>query len=333
MKKVIVLIAVLGFYCTSHAQDPHYTQLFGTPLLLSPTLTGLSNYEGELTLQYRNERNTLDAPFQTVSLTYERSFPVSNRNSFVGVGLSLLNDQAGNIYLRNTQLQLAVAYHEGIGEHSFLSAGVQLGGGQNSARGPFQTTDVFVPRFFGSDVENISLLSDQNQNYVDLGAGVAYTYTNNGTFINVGVSGLHLNTPEASFQEANDETLEAKIVGHANVEIPFKERFAFIIRGAYISQNNNDQINVGGLIKYYLNDDPQFDPDEDVFVTLGVMFRENEAFAPILKWHQRRVGIGISFDIYNGQNELATSTNNSFEMVVHLSMNEPVSDHYIPPFH
>ena len=174
MKKVVVLLVFAFYMVVLTAQDPHYTQLFGTPLLLSPTLTGLSNYTGELTLQYRNERNTIDAPFQTVSLTYERSFPVSNRNSYIGLGVSLLNDQAGNIYLRNTQLQLAVAYHEGIGEHSFLSAGLQIGGGQNAARGPFSTTDVFISRFFGGNIENISLLSDQTQNYFDFGVDPIY---------------------------------------------------------------------------------------------------------------------------------------------------------------
>lgn len=333
MKKIILFIILCWFGGTVEAQDPHYSQLYSTPILLSPALTGLTNCQGRFALQYRNQWGTVAVPFETVSASYEQAFlQDSESGSFFGVGLTLLNDQSGSVQLRNTQVQLSAAYHQTVGENSFLSGGLQVGGGQNNVNGPFSYDNQFNGRFFDMTVPSGEVLSNQTIYYLDISGGLSYSYNNQRTSVNVGVAGFHLNEPDISFAEGAGQLMQPKVVMHSNMEFPMNDVFSLIVRGAYIMQGNFNQMNAGLLIKYDLGATSRFTGGSDSFVSLGAIARFGDAIIPVVKWQRNQLGVGISYDFNISELITASNANGGFELAISYNIGDCTQSFYCPTF-
>lgn len=75
MRKLILIGLMLsGFIIDAHAQDPHFSQFFASPLTLNPALTG--KFDGNLraTGNYRNQWPTINRAFTTTTVSVD--FPI-----------------------------------------------------------------------------------------------------------------------------------------------------------------------------------------------------------------------------------------------------------------
>ncbi len=334
MKKFILCLVLCGLILSLKAQDPHYSQLYATPVLLNPAMTGLTNCNGRIALQYRNQWGSVAVPFETVTASYEQAFlQDSESGSFFGAGLVLLNDQSGTVNLRNTQAQLSVAYHQILGESSFLSGGVQVGGGQNNVNGPFTYDNQFNGRFFDLTTPSGEALLNQTIYYFDLSAGLSYMYNgNDGTSVNIGISGFHLNTPDISFVEGGDQDMNEKLIIHSNLEFPVSDAFSLIVRGVYINQGRFSQVNAGLLLKYDLGGNYRYTSTYDSFITIGAVARFGDAIVPVVKWQRNQLGVGFSYDVNVSELVTASNSNGGFELAVSYNVGNCTERFYCPTF-
>ena len=134
MKKAIlkysILLAFIFFVKNNcEGQDIHFSQFSETPLLRNPALAGI--FTGDLRFQavYRNQWNSVTAPYQTGSLNGEFKMPVGNKDDFLTIGGQILYDRAGTIALSATHLLPVLNFHKSLSSerNMYLSAGF-LGG-------------------------------------------------------------------------------------------------------------------------------------------------------------------------------------------------------------
>ncbi len=101
MKKLAVIIYVVGLFSWANGQDPQFTQFYANPLYLAPSFAGATEQD-RITSVYRNQWPALPKAFVTYSFSYDHFF--ENFNS--GVGVLLMRDVAGsgNLGLLNAGL-------------------------------------------------------------------------------------------------------------------------------------------------------------------------------------------------------------------------------------
>src|SRR3954470_1548248 len=104
MKKIKYVSALLVFTLSGvivRAQDIHFSQLYETPLLISPANTGFYNGYFRAIANYRNQWASMNNAFQTMGLSLDGGlFRSRKRPAFMGIGFTVFNDQAGAAKLR-----------------------------------------------------------------------------------------------------------------------------------------------------------------------------------------------------------------------------------------
>ena len=102
MKKIFVLAAiVLAAVVESSAQDTKFSQYYTLMPAINPASTGAFGGDYRFLLDYRRSSYSASlSPFSTVYASYDQGIAKyrsdgNERQSFFGLGLSLLNDKAG----------------------------------------------------------------------------------------------------------------------------------------------------------------------------------------------------------------------------------------------
>lgn len=104
-------------------QDAQYTQYMFNTLSVNPAYAGS---RGQLSFAglYRSQWAGLEGSPET--LTFNVHSPI--RNSRVGYGISVVNDNIGNGVVQETYLDLALSYTIDVSEEAKMSFGVKMGG-------------------------------------------------------------------------------------------------------------------------------------------------------------------------------------------------------------
>ena len=83
----------------AHAQDPEFSQFYSNPLLLNPAFAGTARGP-RVVMSHRNQWPSMSGAFVTQAVGYDQHF-----NSISGgLGLVLMNDQAGQNTLTTTRI-------------------------------------------------------------------------------------------------------------------------------------------------------------------------------------------------------------------------------------
>src|ERR1700712_2629937 len=110
MKKVfLVLFLTWLFIPLTWSQDINFSQFYELPLLRNPALSGLFTGDIRVTAAYRTQWASVTVPYQTQSLAGELKFAVSPVD-YLGVGLQITNDVAGDSKLGRTAILPALTF-------------------------------------------------------------------------------------------------------------------------------------------------------------------------------------------------------------------------------
>ena len=299
MKQAIFTFLFLICVLELVAQDGHYSQQYNTPTLINPALTNFTNCGGRISAQGRSQWASVAEPFQTMSFTYEQGFLQEStvlNGSFFGVGLTLHGDEAGNAILRNAQAQLSLAYHQIVSENSYLSFGVQSGMVSNWVKTTFVYDNQFNGRFFDPTLPSGEVVPEGNITYLDMSAGLAFSYKAANSSVNFGAAAFHLNQPNTSFIGNSQQTLNTRLVFHGNFDFALNDAFSFVGRAVFSSQGSSGQTLLGALVRYDLSAGSRFTSDGSAYLSAGAYFRLNDAVIGVVKLQWNRLGLGLSYD-------------------------------------
>lgn len=124
-KSLLVTFVLIGVFCeTAKAQqDAQYTQYMYNTMSVNPAYAGS---RGQLSIAglYRSQWVGLDGSPKT--FTFNLHSPI--RNSNIGYGLSIVNDQIGERTVQETYIDGLISYTVDVSEKGKLSFGLKLGG-------------------------------------------------------------------------------------------------------------------------------------------------------------------------------------------------------------
>jgi len=217
----LILLCAMGILTAQllQAQDPMFSQFYASPLQINPAFAGVT-IAPRLTLNYRNQWGQIEGGYETYAATYEQS--LADLNS--GIGLILMADDAMDGVYKTNRVSGVYGYELKINRNSFIKFGIEAG---------LIRTSVDWDRLrFGDQIDPLNGFEDPqgnptqsaelrpqnlNKTIFDVGAGVlVFTEKYYG-----GVSVKHLNNPDESLLEINDNLgagLPLRFIAHGGAE-------------------------------------------------------------------------------------------------------------------
>ena len=249
---IIVLLTILSTTIVSAQQDAQYTQYMYNTMSVNPAYAG-SRGQLSVAALYRSQWVGLDgAP---TSQTLNLHSPI--RNSKLGYGISIVNDEIGNGVVQETFFDAVLSYTVDVSREGKLSFGLKAGG--NLLNLDFQGLRNF-------DVEPVNQDNIENKFSPNVGVGVYY-HTNS---FYAGLSApnlLETNHFDNSQQDSND------------VQFLSKERINFyFITGYVLDLNGNLKFKPAILTKVVGGAPLQVD------LSASFLFNEKFSFGAAYRW-------------------------------------------------
>lgn len=278
MKKIISIFALSAFSAVScFAQGLHFSQYYNAPMLLNPANTGfIQSNDWRAGMNFRNQWATVPVPYSTFSTFADFSLMKDKwETSWLGTGLAVWRDVAGNGNLALTKAQANLAYHILISDRSSLSLGMGAAYNQRSVDISKLTFDVQWDEFnFNQNVSNQENFTRQKSTFLDLSAGMNYSFYNNDNFyIKISAGASHINQPiETFYGESNKRGLRP--IG--NLEIVYKASDRLMISPSvyYTRQKKASELVFGSLFNINTESGVSLLSNE---IILGAFMRSKDA--------------------------------------------------------
>lgn len=296
MKKIVLKLSLLlAIVTASQAQDLHFSQFYNSPLLLNTANTGLIDNNWRACLNYRNQWGTTPIPFNTSSLSADFGLMRDKwETSWIGTGLAVWRDVAGDGNLALTKVQANLAYHLMVSDRSTLSAG--LGGAycQRSVDVSKLTFDVQWDEFaFNKNVSNQETFNTQKTSFWDLSAGMNFSYFNDDNlYFKIGIAGLHINQPNETFMGMSNKKGFRPL---ANIEVTYKASDAVLVTPSfyYTRERKASELVAGTLFNINTNGDLGLFSNQFI---IGAFYRNKDAVIATAGYKIKNGTFMLSYD-------------------------------------
>lgn len=282
----------------AHAQDPHFTQFFVSPLTLNPALTGLFSGDIRFAANYRSQWSSISTPFVTSTFSGDMGILKNTipYNDIWGAGLLVLYDQTGGGGLKSNYIGLSTAYHKGLDAEGSktLAVGVQVAWEQKRLN---YTSLLFEKQLtnlgFDPTVPNGENFTNSSLSYPDYNIGVLYN-ASMGKYGNMyaGASYYHLSQPNESFLGEN-YPLHSRLTLHGGGGFAPTDLTRVYLSGLFMQQSGATELDFGGAFGFVINKQPM---DANVFY-IGSWYRWNDAINPYVGLEINDFHVGVSYDI------------------------------------
>jgi type IX secretion system PorP/SprF family membrane protein len=306
MRKLVILSGILLLSFFLQAQDPHFSQFFSSPLTLNPAFTGKFDGQVRLAANHRDQWPSIPKAYVTTSASVDFSIlkdKIPDGDVF-GIGISGLSDQSADAALKLNYGSLSMSYHKSFDENGYNTIGAGFQATYSSALLDF-TKLTFEDQltqngFTGTTSETLS--NGNNQNYIDVNAGVLYSGSSNG--INnyyLGASVYHINRPNLSFID-KVWNLSPRLTVHGGGSFPVTDILTLNASAIHQVQNKASETLIGAALSANVNNDKE-NPSS---VYVGSWIRFKDAIIPYIGIEIGGLRIGASYDINTSSLKAAT---------------------------
>ena len=262
IKRIIAIALLLISFSNLNAQDIHFSQFYNSPLTLNPANTGVFPGGMRFIANYKDQWGKVTTPFKTYGFSYDAGiFRQKWTNGYMGAGISLFNDKAGDSKMGLTQLNLSISCLRKLNKANSLAAGIQGGIAQRSvSTSSLEWGNQYNGLYYDSNLSSNEQSITQSFIYQDYSAGILWNYTkseiyttaNNHLTSNLGISLLHINKPHQTFLGESDQ-LYRKFVVHGGLNVGIKNsNMSFVPSFLTVFQGKSKEITLGTLVKYNL---------------------------------------------------------------------------------
>jgi type IX secretion system PorP/SprF family membrane protein len=312
-KNYLSVLLMLSLLVSSlKAQDIHFSQVYETPLFLSPANTGFFNGYTRAIANYRNQWAAMNNAFQTMAISIDGGlFKTKKHPAFMGIGFTVFRDQAGIAKMNKTTALLNVSGLVKIGRNSALSVG--LAGGTSASNANYQNL-TYASQFNGNYID--PTIYSQEIPYrqfttVDVAAGMAYEFArykkdadhDDALTFKLAFGAFHLNKPKQEFGAGSSYRLPVKMVySFTSVYDIVDTKFTITPTLVYTKQSKNSEVFTGTYFKYRLKTGTKVTgaKTQDA-IGFGLFYRVKDAIVPKFIVDLGDYSIALAYDAnYSG---------------------------------
>lgn len=310
MRKLILLVcAVISCAPLAWSQsDAHFSQFVNSPLELNPANAGLFQGKFRGVLNYRRQWENIGNAFQTIGASgdFQVARNVFDRD-FFGVGVNILQDQAGVSEWTNLNANLHISYTKIMDprDRHYVSLGFMTGFAQRSfALTSLRWNNQWTLEGFNTDLPNGEFNVGESATYLDLAGGVNYFYSNDRETFKAygGIAAFHLNQPDISLISGEDQLYTRYVINGGTQFFTGDESVSFFPNAVFMFQGPNNMLNFGGDVRFYLSRGTRMTGFlQESSIALGMYHRWGDAFIPTVKLNAGGFQLGISYDLTIGE--------------------------------
>lgn len=266
MKRLILpFLTILSLSIVS-AQDPQFSQFYGSPLTLNPALTGGFDGTYRVGIIYRDQwRKVLENPYQSYSAAVDLRFGVNEKRGrskdFAALGLLFFADKVTGLDFNTNQISLTGAYHKSLNPRNtqYLSVGLQGAINQRSLNyEDLYFTDQFngIDNYFGVTGE---ALPGNNFSFADFSVGLNYSVApKKGPGLFLGVAMHHFLSPSVSFYNDEEDNIEdnrllPKYSAQFSMQLPLGNKLQILPRALAAIQGPHFVANAGTSLRFLIS--------------------------------------------------------------------------------
>lgn len=308
----------------SFAQDIHFSQFYNSPLTLNPALAGSFNGDIRLQANYKAQWTGIPNAYKTFAAAYDMGILKDSKKGFLGLGLSMFNDKAGDSKMGITQAALSVSGNISLNGNNNLSGGLQGCFSQRSlSYSDLKWDNQYVNGGYSASQASGEIMASDEYSYGDFSAGLNWNYgkgnadsrSNDAIKINAGAAVYHINQPEQLFYDISNEKLYSKIALHAGSVIGIKNSSISIVPNfLFLKQGNTQEITVGTAIKHRVKETPNSKTTSTI--ALGGHYRLGDAMIINAQVEFSDYALGISYDLNTSALKNATAGNGGVEFAL-----------------
>jgi type IX secretion system PorP/SprF family membrane protein len=251
------IFSCLATVCS--AQYFQFSQYNFTPQRVNPATVAGSDY-ASLSFNYRNQAT--DGGFHLNSNMVNLSYPLLNKTGgrWSGIGLSLMDDRAGQSGIFNTQeIALSYAVNVNLAKFQSLSLGVKaLYQNRKMDLNGLYTGSQYIPdRGFDESISSGENLGMVRNDIMTFSAGLHWQQTDKkgNSIAYWDISFFDFNRPEDAFLEVTDK-LNSTLVGALGFRIYHEGNMSIYPEFLYTRSGSNNVLNAGAIIRCDLKSDP-----------------------------------------------------------------------------
>ena len=318
MKKYYILLIIFNISVVAvKAQDLTYSQFYEQPLLRNPALAGVFTGDIRVSMAFRDQWASVTVPFRTGSLSVEYKIPFATQNDFLTMGLEMVEDGAGDIRLKRTQLLPALNFHKSLSGNSDTYLSVAFMGGPVFTQ--FDPSQLIFGDQYRNDSYNSSNSTAQTvkasgYTYWDMTTGVSLStqFAEKGRMY-IGGSLAHFGKPTVTSVLGGDQSfLFPKLTFNIGVNSPSGDRARVIAFADYFTQHGNRQL-LGGFLYGLDVQDNYYEEKDPVTFYIGSFLRWGDALIPLVKLDFDHMSFGLSYDINISKLRAVSNSHGGFE--------------------
>ncbi|MFN0082939.1 MAG: PorP/SprF family type IX secretion system membrane protein [Ferruginibacter sp.] len=313
MRKILISVFIVAFSAAVHAQDPHFSQFFASPLTLNPAFTGKFDGQWRLAANHRDQWPSIPKAYVTTSGSFDFGVMKDKlpKGDVFGIGISGVSDASANDQLKLNFGSVSLSYHKALDEDGYNTIGAGFQGTYSSLtldEGKLTFEDMLRQNGF-TGARTDFLTNGNNQNYFDVNAGLLFSGSSNGTNnYYAGISVYHVNRPKVGFQDQN-YYLANRITLHGGGSLPVADALTFNASIIHQRQSKASETTLGGALAYNLNAN-EGNPSS---IYIGSWLRVNDALIPYVGLEVGGLRIGASYDVNVSSLKTATASRGGSE--------------------
>ncbi len=281
-KAILTTLTATTISAATEAQSIHLSQYYNAPMLITPANTGLMpDNDFRLGLNYRNQWSALPVPYNTFSGWGDLKIggnKENDHNNWLGLGLVIYSDKAGDGQLALTQIQGSIAYHLQMSTKSMLS----VGGSAATVRRSLDFNRLIFDRQWDGLSFNTGYATGEpggvlRDSYYTVAAGINFAYfPSENLYVKIGGGATNINKPLESFYNNNTDANVIKLRPSATIDVLARTGPIFIINPSayYTTQSGAAEIVAGTLIRTVLSGSSNGTPVQFIF---GGFYRVGDA--------------------------------------------------------
>lgn len=330
--KSVAFTGALLVCVLANAQDVHFSHMEFSPLTLNPALAG-ANSPMQGIVNYRSQWSSIAVPYSTIAASFDARFNENKRQKkgILAGGINFFNDQAGDLKVNTTNVNLNLAYHLILDKTSTLGLGIYTGYGQRSiSPDGGKWGSQYDGLSYNSGLSSGETFNNPSFGYVDAGAGILYSYKdgegymtqNKQRLVNWGFAVYHVNRPSFSFIQKEDEKMYMRMSGFINANIGIANTRGSILPGVYYHrQKSSQEIFYGLYYKYNLTEGSKVTGfNKPLSMYIGLFNRFKDAMVGKFMMEYDQFSAGFAYDInISGLTEVSRARG-GFELFLRYSM-------------
>lgn len=305
------------------SQDVHFSQFDETQLQLNPADAGVQ-HDVRVVTNYKNQWQSVGSPYKTFALSADARL-LKDKKHHLGLGVDFFSDKSGDANLKSNQVNLSLSGIITVGDHSVVSAGLMSGFAQRSITlDGLEWGNQYDGSTYNAALPTGETATAQAFNFVDLGAGMQYSFgnsemyisANNARKVNIGVAVFHPHNPTYTFYGDNTQILHAKWVFHGDAAIGVKNT-NLVLKPSYIVfiQGGTKEITPGLTFQYILQEGSKYTGNKKpAAFSIGGYYRMKDAFIAVAKFEYSNYAIGLSYDINLSKLKTVSKAKGGFEI-------------------